>query len=74
MSLGKLAGELNPDSDISVAVCYKDGKVSVFAALKKGKRHRAYLYSRTFSTYGDATLWAAEFEANNRKQRMKEKE
>lgn len=66
------SGQINPDSGIQVAVSHQDGEVVIYDNLFAGKSERNQVSRMRFATYGKARLWAAEFEARNR--RMKERE
>lgn len=67
-----LAGGINPDQGIRVAVVFSDGVVDVYEPLRKGQHARKFAYSTTFPNYGKAKLWATEFEATNRRMKAKE--
>ena len=70
-----IAGGINPDSGIRVACAFPDGKVKVYDALpKKGSPVRRFLFNRYFTNYGQAKLWADEFEIQQRKMKAKEEE
>ena len=73
MSMTRMAGGINPDSNIKVAAVFPNGHLKIYEAVRKGQVVRSYLYSRSFSTYGKAKLWAAEFEQKNREMKQKEK-
>lgn len=67
-----LIGSINPDHGIKVATIYPDGQARVWDKKRENQESRQFLYSRAFSTYGKAKLWAAEFEESKRKMKMKE--
>lgn len=69
-----LAGGINPDQGIRVAVVFPDGVVDVYEPLRKNQSVRKFAYSRAFSNYGKAKLWASEFEETNRIMKAKELE
>jgi len=67
-----LVGSINPDQRIRVAVVFPDGRVKVYEPLRKTSTTRNFAYSTAFPTYGKAKLWADEFEATNRRMKLKE--
>jgi hypothetical protein len=61
--------DINPDADIRVATVTPDGNVRVYGPLIHGYGSRPFERSLWFKNYGDAALWAAEFEQKNRDSR-----
>ena len=57
-----------PDDDINVATCC-GSEVRVYGRLNTDMKSRDFLYSRAFSNYGQAKLWADEYEDNERAHR-----
>lgn len=55
------------DDEISVACVWPNGNVVVFGPRYKGQDFRERQYQKGFSNYGQAALWAAEFEERERK-------
>ncbi len=57
------------DDEINVATVDQHGTVRVYGRLNADETTRDYLYDKQFSNYGQAKLWADEYEEAQRKER-----
>jgi len=57
------------DDDINVATTERDGTVRVYGPIYRDDEPRAYIRSLKFDNYGQAKLWADEYEDAQRAER-----
>ena len=62
---------INPDAGINVVAVFPDGTATVYEGKPDTAVVRRRLYTKKFTCYGKAVLWASEFETQGRAEKLK---